>query len=229
MDIEKLISNNLSQTYIFFRSDFENVISVFEKKFGVVFGKDQNAILFEIENFGIDNSRMISEIGSLKNNEETFIAISAGNIRVEAQQALLKTLEEPSSNVHFLLFVENPDLLLPTLLSRAIVVRKGESVAGKNSHPDFLKISLVERFEYIEKLSKKYKKEKPDVFRSSALSIFDNVILNLNKDLMVDGKVVGEKILDKGARLEKVLELRKYLGDRGSSPKQLLETLSMQL
>ena len=46
--------------------------------------------------------------------------IDADHIGVEAQNALLKSIEEPPANVIFILEVTNTDTLLPTILSRAV-------------------------------------------------------------------------------------------------------------
>jgi hypothetical protein len=43
-------------------------------------------------------------------------------LRVEAANALLKTLEEPPADTYFLIATENPSALLPTLLSRCLQI-----------------------------------------------------------------------------------------------------------
>lgn len=60
---------------------------------------------------------------SLTNNRETseryFIITPADTLNIAAQNAFLKTFEEPKPHYHFLLFTEQPKALLPTILSRA--------------------------------------------------------------------------------------------------------------
>ncbi len=226
MEISKLFSESLSQAYIFSKKDVSLVMAEIENIFSIKFGSGSNAVFYEIENFGIDDSREINKISSLSAEGETFIVISARSITVEAQNALLKTIEEPKLGIHFLLFTQDPKLLLPTLRSRSVIIENisddrnfAEKTDAKNSHPNFLKITLSERFDYIEKLSKKFKKDDPNAFRDSALEIFDAVIFELSKEIY-------NKNSD---QLEKILELRSYLNDRGSSAKQLLETMAMQL
>lgn len=52
--------------------------------------------------------------------EERFLVISHANTMNEAaQNAFLKTYEEPGNNYHFILFTDEPGALLPTIRSRA--------------------------------------------------------------------------------------------------------------
>ena len=227
MELEKLLGDTIAHAYIFAKSDSASVISFLENKCALKFGTSQNAILYDVESFGIEDSRAVTELGNLQADGNTFVAIIARNLTAEAQHALLKTFEEPRPGVHFFLFVENPEMLLPTLRSRSIVSQSGIGVAengktkSKTTHPHFLEISLAERFAYIEKLAKG-KKEDPNVFKYIALEIFDTVITQLKVKL-------PNVSSDERERLERVLALRAFLNDRGSSPKQLLETMSMQL
>jgi DNA polymerase-3 subunit delta' len=219
MEIETLFSGTIAHAYIFSKSDEAAVLNAAEKKFDIVFGGSQNAIKYAAENFGIEDSRAVTELGNLQSDGDTFVAIIARSLTAEAQHALLKTVEEPRRGVHYFIFVENSLMLLPTLRSRCICVSKGEEQKTKSKHPDFLSISLAERFVYIEKIAKSLKKDDPNAFRDAAMEIFDAVIA-----------VKRESITSSNAsQLDRILTLRNYLNDRGSSTKQLLETMAMQL
>lgn len=50
------------------------------------------------------------------------LIIEANEMRIEAQNALLKTLEEPRENISFILICSNKNTLLPTVLSRCQMV-----------------------------------------------------------------------------------------------------------
>lgn len=52
-----------------------------------------------------------------------FILNRVDQATIEAQQALLKMLEEPPGHIQFMLLVEYPSLLLPTILSRVTAVQ----------------------------------------------------------------------------------------------------------
>lgn len=67
-------------------------------------------------------TEQIREFIALTNNRETsdryFIITPADAMNEPAQNAFLKTLEEPKPYCHFVLLTEQPSALLPTILSR---------------------------------------------------------------------------------------------------------------
>jgi len=59
----------------------------------------------------------------LKGKVKATILKNAENLTVEAQNALLKVLEEPPPNTLIILTISNQDLLLPTILSRCKIIK----------------------------------------------------------------------------------------------------------
>jgi hypothetical protein len=105
--------------------------------------------------FGIEESRLLkAEQGRRLGPEERLhLVIRTDNITVEAQNALLKTLEEPTPGVHIFLLVSEKQNLLPTLLSRVIVVEL-EAALNVGQYPavkKFLSASVEERLSLIAK------------------------------------------------------------------------------
>lgn len=75
---------------------------------------------------GVDVIRRLREDAVFAPNElprKFYIIPRSDTMNVQAQNALLKILEEPPSHVMFLLLCENADDLLPTIRSRAPVLR----------------------------------------------------------------------------------------------------------
>ncbi|MBI2020268.1 hypothetical protein HYS94_02500 [Candidatus Daviesbacteria bacterium] len=112
---------------------------------------------------GIAEARKIKEHFSLKPYSAKGRAVvleDASNLTIEAQNALLKTLEELPKEGLFILGVDNESKLLPTIISRCQVIH----IPEVSSYPTpgvgiyiadierLLRISIEERFEYIEKL-----------------------------------------------------------------------------
>ncbi len=87
----------------------------------------ENIPEFGIERFSgtkIEHAREIKKKLAFKaTNARLFLF--TGEITTEAQNALLKCIEEHASMVHFLFSVESEDALLPTVLSRCRMVRLG--------------------------------------------------------------------------------------------------------
>lgn len=67
----------------------------------------------------IDSIRALYALAKIKDEHPRLIIIdNADLMRVEAQNALLKLLEEPTPHVHFILTSHDPQLMLPTVHSR---------------------------------------------------------------------------------------------------------------
>lgn len=88
---------------------------------------------------------------------------SAHNLTMDAQNALLKTLEEPPLESRIILGVDKEDALLPTVLSRCEIVRVEETKrqsgkVTKSFDQEIVKLiesTIQERFSLIEKLEEK--------------------------------------------------------------------------
>lgn len=78
------------------------------------------------KSIGVDDVRAVKEEAYLSPNEldfKAFVINDASLMTAQAQNALLKLLEEPPDNVYFFLVCENAASLLPTVRSRAPVIR----------------------------------------------------------------------------------------------------------
>ncbi len=117
------------------------------------------------EKLGIGEARKIKEHFSLKPYSakgRTVIIEDASVMTIEAQNALLKTLEEPPEEAILILGAPSDTNLLPTILSRCQIVILNPPKAGEGSFANastyqediekLLNSSIEERFEYIEKL-----------------------------------------------------------------------------
>lgn len=72
-------------------------------------------------NRGIDDARRLTEetyFTPIEGNTKAFIIDEVHMLTKEANNALLKTLEEPPDGVHFILCTTNPSKLIPTVRSR---------------------------------------------------------------------------------------------------------------
>src|SRR3989344_3921323 len=115
---------------------------------------------------GVGEAKEIREFFSIKPYSAKGRAVvleDAGNLTPEAQNALLKTLEEPPEEAILLLGAAATDNFLPTILSRCeIITLKSDTDTPQNRYTDIqnlLDSDIAERFEYIEKLKDQKKKE----------------------------------------------------------------------
>lgn len=111
---------------------------------------------------GIAESRKITDHFSLRPYSakgRVVVLEQADNLTTEAQNALLKTLEELPVDALFILGAASDANLLPTILSRCQIVRVQSSELKVQSYTEdiekLLKATIEQRFEYIEKLKDK--------------------------------------------------------------------------
>lgn len=115
---------------------------------------------YNFEKFGIENSRDL--IGSVFKTPalggKKIYILKIGQITREAQNALLKILEEPPKNTYFLIYSCSFFNILDTLKSRAVVVFAARAEKeNKNSVKieKFLRLNTVERINFFSKIKDK--------------------------------------------------------------------------
>ena len=109
---------------------------------------------------GIAEARKIKEFFSLKpysGKGRVVVLEDASNLTDEAQNALLKTLEELPKEALFILCANSDAYLLPTVISRCQIIRVANNELRimnnyKEDIEKLLKSPVEQRFEYIEKL-----------------------------------------------------------------------------
>jgi DNA polymerase III delta prime subunit len=175
--------------------------------------------LSEHVSFGIDEARSVrawQELGA--SGERKVALIVADFLTREAENALLKTFEEPVSGTHLFLIVPNPDALLPTLLSRVQVLwTEGERTSGLPAAKKFLAMSLPERIAFVAKLAEKGDDEEAAAEVRERTRAFMDAL----------EAALGEDPQKNAHSLETVLSLKRYLYMSGASSKMLLETIAL--
>lgn len=157
--------------------------------------------------FGIDEARALTlRVGSKPFGDKRVLLIDARDMTLQAQNALLKTLEEPGEGNHFFLVAPYEDVLLPTLRSRMQVYRREST--DDSSFPDkFLKLTPVKRLDF----AKKFKDDERD------LGAFLDALMTHLKEAGRDEDV------------KKVFELRRYADDTSADSRLILEHLALVL
>jgi hypothetical protein len=173
------------------------------------------------ERFGIDESRKLIELASLKNFDKATFLIGAASLTTEAQQALLKLFEEPQRGTTFVLLVPHGSIIA-TLRSRMLAYpNQGEAlpyVARPRLATQFLKSTQKERSAQIAVILKDNEGAREQVrefLNELEKALYSNKLSRLN----LDGR--------KG--LEDIVKVRSYVGDRAPSLKMLLEHLALSL
>lgn len=176
----------------------------------------------KFESLSVDEVRNIKSLAESKSFEfegKKVFVIEALSITREAQNSLLKVLEEPTDKTYFFIFGNCAENLIPTILSRVSLIdlREGNS-AGEDSAEKFLELSLAKRLNFVKKLSDDIKDEKKS--RGEAISFLQDVERAVYEKFKSDPKALAGK-------LEKIETCRDFINDRSSSIKMILEFLAI--
>ncbi len=184
-------------------------------------------VVSEHVTFNIDSVRELRTMQELLPDTGTrkIYIVYADFITREAENALLKTLEEPVERTHIILSVPKPEVLLPTLLSRVRVVmpvqkkNNAESERREDEAKKFLALSRTDRLAHISKLVEKSDDDDAAAeVRERTLEFVDRLEQTLAKDPQTNR-----------AKLEQLLRFKKYLYIPGASSRIILETLALTL
>lgn len=168
--------------------------------------------------FGIDDALDLRErAGSRALNGRRIFVLSVPGMTNEAQNALLKTLEEPRGDALFFFILPAPENLLPTLLSRSQMLDVGaapvESVVDVRA---FLKSSPAKRLEMLKPLFERDEDDRRDI--SGAVTFLSSLERILEIRVQESGIAGG---------LEAIYMARRYMTDKGALLKPLLEQVAL--
>ncbi len=191
---------------------------VFLEKGGMVVRANPDMYVRAYAHFGADEARELRErssLGAIGKSPRVFIIATPG-MTVEAQNALLKTLEEPSGNAMFFILVPSPGTLLPTLLSRAqrlsLPEGKPRVVEPEVDAGVFLKALPQKRLDMLKPLLEKGDDDKRDV--GAILDFLSSVEHQIANGKTREG-------------LRALYRARAYIMDKGALVKPLLEQMAL--
>lgn len=171
----------------------------------------------EYAQFVIEDARELRSRASsraVKEKNRVFIIV-APSMTNDAQNALLKMLEEPSADASFFIITPAPETLLPTLRSRAQVLPLSRGI-GQKAIIDagiFLKSDRAKRIEMLKPLLPKEKEERDLGAIIAFLSALERILGQMGTEKAKEG-------------LEAIYLARKYITDKGSLLKTLLEQVA---
>lgn len=135
---------------------------------------------------GIADVRRIQEkvfLKPLKSEVRAILLDATTGITIEAQNALLKTLEEAPEATIIIVQVLNADEILPTILSRCKIIE----ISSQKNHLDTSKVLRMintgegDRLKFAQDLSRD---------KNEALDFLESLIIDLRKNLIVNYKKI---------------------------------------
>lgn len=210
------------------------VFDFLKKEFGMDMGHN-DLILLDRGDFGIENVQEIVDVNSRKPTVGMYkvIVVVLHSISHQAQNAILKTLEEPRPGTFIFILTDTSAIFLPTILSRVQVVRsstgtnKSSTASNIVTNADldakkFIKSSPAERLAQIKEiLDLKSDEEIGD----AEIFAFVQEVEKLAVEFAQGSKNFGASTLI----AQIFTKVEDYMRDTSSSKKLLLEYVALRL
>jgi DNA polymerase-3 subunit delta' len=181
------------------------------------FSGNPDVVFIERETLSVEDSRVIKETSILKPIGLRKVFIIATNFMGhEAQNALLKTLEEPSPDTFFFIIAPSSSILLPTVRSRVIVEKISSSNSEETESKEFLKSGFERRMKIL------------SVFSSHENESRKSELLNFLNE--IEDELARSEGTEKNKKsFEILLKMKEYLYMRSPSSKMISEYLALML
>ncbi|KLE05344.1 DNA polymerase III subunit delta' [Aliarcobacter butzleri] len=164
----------------------------------------------EKEEFLIAQANETIKEAFIATSEKKYLFLCGSTFRKEAQNALLKILEEPPRNIVFILITNSKTSLLPTIYSRLPYKYLKKSEQKTESSLDLNRLDLKDIYTFLQENQKISKQEAKDIVES--------LLLKANNQKIK----LSQKKLDFFSKAIKLLELN-------SKPINVLTTLLLYL
>lgn len=146
----------------------------------------------------------------IASSEKKYIFLCGSTFRKEAQNSLLKILEEPPKNVVFIIVTNSKSSLLPTVYSRLPYKYLKKSVLKNESILDINKLDLKDIYNFL--------KDNQKISKNEAKDIVESILIKVNRQKIR----LSHKELDFFSKSIKLLELN-------SRPINVLTTLLLSM
>ena len=164
----------------------------------------------EKEEFLIAQATLAIKEAYIASKEKKYIFLCGSVFRKEAQNSLLKILEEPPRNVVFILITSSKTSLLPTIYSRLPYKNLKKYVLKQESILNLLKLDLKDIYNFL--------KENQKISKQEAKDLVESILLKANSQKIK----FSAKELDLFSKSIKLLELN-------SRPINILTTLLLSI
>lgn len=181
-------------------------------KLGIEKNGNPDFYIYQKDNLTVEDVRGIGEKAKLKaigKSDKKIFLIKINSIGIDAQNAFLKVLEEPTSNTHFFIIAPQ-NIFLPTVLSRVELIDNRE--IDNREISNILDKNIPERLELVAKLCKDISDEKKE--KQDAMEMINQIELEiLSKNNVIEKKgelknceLARKRVMQKGAMVKMVLE-----------------------
>jgi DNA polymerase III delta prime subunit len=228
---DNLTSENLHHAHLL-SGDRETIspnLRIFlEKSTGREIAGNPDISWWEGETFGIEEARDMRTAqfsAAVADGARRFFVICAYSFSHQAQNALLKTLEEPAAGAHFFIVAPSKDLFIATLLSRLVLLEERAPKMSEDIRKEalaFLNASPSKRLEIIKPLLAKTDDHDEKLKQKRDADLFmENMLRALEEKMLVRP--------DARRAISEILAVKKYVSEPAGNVRLIMEHLSVVL
>ena len=196
--------------YILITNEIERAIEKLDEELSAF----RRVVFFE-ENFKIEHAKLVTKEAYISETNTKYIIIGALEFTAVAQNSLLKLLEEPPSNIEFIIISANKSNLLPTVRSRMPVISQNKTHLHTDLNINLARVDYKEVFAFLKEHSRVSKNEAKALVEALFARATLSQQLILSKD-QLDNFDMAYRLLDLNARPQSVLAmiLMSFAGER---------------
>lgn len=197
-----------------------DVVSFFQEKydFGYVYQREFSVLK-------IADVHAVRNLVHERSDKKRLFVISFLQTNREAQNALLKTIEEPSSNTYFIFIFPQAKKILETVRSRMHIIHAQKIINTSKRFiilDDYLQLTLSGKFDFHKKVLAKSKKDSVHFFSKKDLLLFlDDLEVYFVKQ---KGDMHKRQFV-----LSEIFVIRDYLSVPSLSMKMILDSLAVAI
>lgn len=231
MDFSAINKNNLHHAY-FLEGNHEQLLPrLLDYLEDEDISKRELVSVNTIPVFYIENSREIKNLQQTVADGTRIIIIAFDRMILAAQQALLKTLEEPTANTHFIFINRNSSSLLPTVRSRLFIVKSSGRSDKKDDYElasNYLSSDLFGRMEQTKEMISSARGEDDEDGDEKAAGRRELIrFLDSLEEAIYDLAISGKHEYIEGVQF--VISAKRDLEDPSPSIKMIFEHLAHRL
>lgn len=186
-----MLLHESSSSHILLSSDIEGEYSKFVEKF-----KPRRVVGFIEDVFKLEHAKAVVAESYISESQTKYIIFGAKSFTNEAQNSLLKILEEPPKNIEFIIISPTKSNLLPTVRSRLPIIK------GEISH-DHIDVDLnLSRIDYAQVFS--FLKNNARISKDEAKSLIEAIYKRATE---IDKLILSIQQLENFDKAYRLLEL----------------------
>jgi DNA polymerase-3 subunit delta' len=190
-----------TNSHILISTEFEKNYENYQNEF-----KPNRVVGFIEDSFKLEHAKAVVAEAYISESKTKYIVLAGNSFTSEAQNSLLKVLEEPPHNIEFIIISPTKSNLLPTVRSRLPII-KGEKIQStQECNLNLSKIDYGEVFAFLKSNARVSKSEAKELVQAlyHRATVVDRLILN---ETQLDNFDKAYRLLELNSRPQSVLAM----------------------